>query len=143
MRHSRITTILTAVTLSFMALTSLASAQTKTNYDDLAKAQASSNATQGIRATPPKSFKVPTNEVSPEIQGLIAAPYPPHFNADPKTAADWKDLMGPFRKVSPRQARPRAGMAAELCESRKARELDLPPTVYRTCQVTRSNHPHT
>jgi hypothetical protein len=54
MRHSRITTILTAVTLTLLTLPPLAFAQTKPNYDDLAKAQASSNATQGIRATPAK-----------------------------------------------------------------------------------------
>ena len=100
MRHSRITTILTAVTLTFLTLPPLAFAQTKPNYDDLAKAQASSNATQGIRATPTKSFKVPTNEVSPEIQGLIAGPYPPHFNADPKSAAEWKDLIDRRAKLA-------------------------------------------
>ena len=36
---------------------------------------------------------VPTAEVSPELQKLIANPYPPTFNIDPKTPQEWKDWV--------------------------------------------------
>ena len=62
-------------------------------YDRLAAAQAAANAQPGPRSVPAHVIPVPTAEVSPELQKLIAAPYPPTFNADPKTAAEWKALI--------------------------------------------------
>ena len=39
------------------------------------------------------SFPCRPDEVSPEFQALIAAPYPQGFNVDPKTPAEWKDWV--------------------------------------------------
>jgi len=62
-------------------------------YDRLATTQAAANAQPGPRSVPAHVAPVPTSEVSPELQKLIAAPYSPVFNADPKDAAAWKDLI--------------------------------------------------
>src|SRR5215468_5108215 len=62
-------------------------------YGELAASQAAQNAQAGARRSPSHVSPVPTEEVTPQAQALIAAPYPPHFNADPKTAAEWKDLI--------------------------------------------------
>jgi len=62
-------------------------------YEQKAAAQAAANKDPGARSFPAHTVPVPTSEVSPEMQKMIAAPYPPHFNADPKNAAEWKDLI--------------------------------------------------
>lgn len=41
------------------------------------------------RAIPARSLPVPKT-VSPELQAIIAAPYPPDWDVVPKTAAEWK-----------------------------------------------------
>src|SRR5262249_15438889 len=33
-------------------------------------------------------------------QALVGAPYPPHFNADPKTPAEWKELIDRRAKLA-------------------------------------------
>ena len=63
------------------------------NYDQTAASQAAANKDPGPRRFPAHSVAVPTLEVSPEMQKLIAGGYPPHFNADPKTADEWKELI--------------------------------------------------
>ncbi|HXP72888.1 MAG TPA: alpha/beta hydrolase [Stellaceae bacterium] len=62
-------------------------------YDRLAASQAQANAQPGPRSVSARVIPVPTAEVSPELQKLIGAPYSPTFNADPKTAAEWKTLI--------------------------------------------------
>jgi acetyl esterase/lipase len=62
-------------------------------YAELATSQAQANATPGIRKSPAHATSTPTNEVSPQMQALIGGAYPPHFNADPKNAAEWKELV--------------------------------------------------
>jgi acetyl esterase/lipase len=62
-------------------------------YDALAGAQAAANSQPGARKFPAHTAPVPIDDVSPEMQKLIGAPYPPHFNADPKTADEWKELI--------------------------------------------------
>jgi monoterpene epsilon-lactone hydrolase len=42
----------------------------------------------------------PADEVSSDILAMIGAPYPPHFNADPKTLADWKELIDRRAKLA-------------------------------------------
>ena len=34
------------------------------------------------------------------MQAMIGAPYPPHFNADPKNAAEWKELIDRRAKLA-------------------------------------------
>ena len=69
-------------------------------YDELAKNEAAANADNGKRVAPVKSIANPSDDVSPEMQAMIGAPYPPHFNADPKTPAEWKELIDRRAKLS-------------------------------------------
>jgi epsilon-lactone hydrolase len=69
------------------------SAPASARFDQLAGPQAAENSKPGARHVPVRDIPVPTQEVSPELQALIAAPYPPHMNADPKNAAEWKELI--------------------------------------------------
>src|SRR3954454_24412953 len=98
MRRSHLA--LVSASLALLAVTATAYAQTATTYDELAKTEAAANAESGKRVAPQKSVGNPSDEVSPEMQALIGAPYPPHFNADPKTAAEWKDLIDRRAKLS-------------------------------------------
>ncbi len=86
MRHS-------LLILAFTALAFPAAAQTPPGYDQLAPAQAAANAQPGARHAPAHVDPVPREEVSPQLQALIGNPYPPTFNADPKSADDWKKLI--------------------------------------------------
>jgi epsilon-lactone hydrolase len=52
--------------------------------------QAALNAKTGNRVSPAKVIPVPTEGVSPQLQALIKAPYPPSLTADPRTPAEWK-----------------------------------------------------
>lgn len=63
------------------------------NYEQTAAMEAAANSQNGPRRTPAKDMPVPTEEVSATMQSLIALPFPPHMNADPKTAAEWKELI--------------------------------------------------
>ncbi len=62
-------------------------------YSETAPAQAAANSRAGARHSPAHVSPVPTNEVSPQIQALIGAPYPSFFNAAPKDTASWKELI--------------------------------------------------
>jgi acetyl esterase/lipase len=77
-------------------LAASAAAQTSAppaGYDQMAASQAAANKEPGARSVPAHSVPAPSNEVSPEMQKMIAAPYPPYFNADPKNADEWKTLI--------------------------------------------------
>ncbi|AOO79821.1 alpha/beta hydrolase [Bosea vaviloviae] len=67
---------------------------------NFAAEQAAANAADGPRRTPPRSFAVPTDEVSPEMRKLIALPFPPHMDAAPKNAAEWKELVDRRAKLA-------------------------------------------
>lgn len=84
---SRVAALLAAAVLS------ACSTQAPQTYAEKAAAQAKANAQPGTRQSPPQASPVPTSEVSPQMQALIAAPYPPHFNAAPRDAAEWKQLI--------------------------------------------------
>ena len=62
-------------------------------YDQTAASAAAQNSQPGARHTPALTIPVPTDEVSPEMQKMIAGPFPPHMNAAPKNAAEWKELI--------------------------------------------------
>lgn len=70
-----------------------ACSQVPQTYTEKATAQATANAQPGARRSPAQTLPTPTNDVSPQMQALIAAPYPSHFNAEPKNAAEWKALV--------------------------------------------------
>jgi acetyl esterase/lipase len=69
------------------------SAPPPARFDQLARTQAAENSKPGIRHAPARDIAIPTHEVSPEAQALIGGPYPPHMNADPQNAAEWKELI--------------------------------------------------
>jgi acetyl esterase/lipase len=80
-----------------MALTSGAPAQVAAPADaGFAALEAQENAANGKagpRTVPGRAIPVP-GTVSPQLQAMIAAPFPiPTWSADPKTAAEWKELI--------------------------------------------------
>ena len=99
MRKSRHAVVSLGIAFA-VALSAAARAQTTVPYDELAKTEAAANAENGKRVAPLKSIVNPANDVSPEMQAMIGAPYPPHFNADPKTPAEWKELIDRRAKLS-------------------------------------------
>ncbi len=84
-----IRTTLLAATLLTLPLTLHA----QTPADAFAAAQAAANAVPGPRTTPARTFPLPDDEISPGLKAMIAAPFPPHMNADPKTPEAWKELI--------------------------------------------------
>jgi epsilon-lactone hydrolase len=88
------------ITLMVAATLATASAQTAAPYDELAKSEAAANAENGKRVAPSKTIVNPGDEVSPEMEAMIGSPYPPHFNADPKTPAEWKELIDRRAKLA-------------------------------------------
>jgi acetyl esterase/lipase len=62
-------------------------------YEQLAAEEAAANAAPGPRAAPARTIPVPAEEVSPQLKALIALPFPPHMNANPKNATEWKELV--------------------------------------------------
>ena len=70
-----------------------AQAAAQPGYGEIVAGEQAANAKPGPRALPAHVIPVPSDEVSPQIQALIAGPYPPHMNADPKSADEWKELI--------------------------------------------------
>lgn len=70
------------------------------DYAVRASAQTAANAAPGARRSPAQTSPTPTDDVSPQQQALISAPYPPHFNADPKSAEEWKMLINQRAQLS-------------------------------------------
>ncbi|MCP3379096.1 MULTISPECIES: alpha/beta hydrolase [unclassified Bradyrhizobium] len=87
-------------TLAAMTLPVAAYAQAAISYNELAKNEAAANADNGKRVAPVKSIANPSNDVSADMQAMIGAPFPPHFNADPKTPAEWKELIDRRAKLA-------------------------------------------
>ena len=91
---------LVALSFTLAAVLTAPLAAQPAGYNELAPAQAAANAQPGARKSPAHTSPVPTDEVSAEAQKLIGSPYPPHFNADPKTAQEWKDLINARAKLA-------------------------------------------
>ena len=58
----------------------------------LEAAQSAANAKPGPRTVPGRVLPLPPT-ASPQLQAIIAAPYPPTWNANPHDAAEWKELI--------------------------------------------------
>jgi epsilon-lactone hydrolase len=69
-------------------------------YSELAAKQGVANAQAGVRQVPAKTLAVPTVEVSPQVQGLIAGPYNPFFGSIPQTSGEWKTLIDQRAKAA-------------------------------------------
>src|ERR1700761_8710127 len=94
-------TCIAIAAISFASLIATATyAQTTPSYDELAKSEGAANAEAGKRVAPEKSIGNPSDDVSPAMQAMIGAPYPSHFNADPKTPAEWKELIDRRAKLA-------------------------------------------
>ena len=87
--------IVLTVALSVPALAQDASGQRSpaADFATLEAAQNAANAAAGPRTVPGRSVPVPAT-ASKELQVSIAAPYRvPNWNANPKSAAEWKELI--------------------------------------------------
>ncbi len=103
-----------------IALASAASAQVAAPADaELAALQAqesAANSKAGPRTVPGRAIPVP-GTVSPQLQAMIAAPFRiPSWNADPKTTAEWKELISKLADAGAgqrRAAREKLGVTME------------------------------
>jgi acetyl esterase/lipase len=118
LRHSTVTSI-----AAIAAFTAIASVKPALSLDpDFAAIEAQENAANGKpgpRVVPGRAIPVP-GTVSPQLQATIAAPYRiPAWDADPKNAAEWKDLIAKLAD---------AGIAARR-DAREKLGVTLEPTV--------------
>ena len=81
------------VLVGVIGLAGCAQTQSTRNYAELAATQGAANAQAGARKSPAHVAPVPVQEVSPQMQALIGAPYPAHFDAAPGNSAEWKELI--------------------------------------------------
>ncbi len=87
-------------------------------FEMIEAAQNAANAMAGPRTVPGRSIPVPAT-VSPQLQALIGAPYGPNWNADPKSAQEWKEQVD----------RLAADMAGTLKGMREKLGVTIEPTV--------------
>jgi monoterpene epsilon-lactone hydrolase len=98
MRIPRHPTVISLVLTSALAIPAMAqvAARQASPESDFAKVEARQNAANsqpGPRTVPGRSIPVP-DTVSPEFRADVAAPYRvPNWNANPKSAAEWKELV--------------------------------------------------
>ena len=70
------------------------------SFSDLEATQNAANSKPGPRSLPARVIPVP-DTASPQLQAAIAAPYRlPAWNANPKSAAEWKDLVAKLAAIS-------------------------------------------
>ena len=73
------------------------------DYDATAKAQGAANSKPGPRHAPARDVPVPTADVSPQEQAIVAGPYLPIFNAHPRNATEWKELVDRLAALGAKQ----------------------------------------
>ena len=96
------------IPLAFVAAFALSAPaqQLPADFPALEATQSAANAKPGPRTVPGRTIPVPTT-ASPHLQAMIAAPYRvPGWNADPKDAAEWKELIS--SRVAPAVAAAKA-----------------------------------
>jgi epsilon-lactone hydrolase len=109
-----------ALSAAFVALTAITAVKPALALDpDFAAIEAQENAANskpGPRVVPGRAIPVP-GTVSPQLQATIAAPYRiPAWDADPKSAAEWKDLITKLADAgigARREAREKLGVTME------------------------------
>jgi monoterpene epsilon-lactone hydrolase len=103
---------------------------TADGFAPLAAAQSAANAKSGPRAVPGRSIAVP-DTASAQLQALIAAPYRnPSWSADPKSAAEWKELIranAAATATARQQAREKLGVSIEPTELGGVKAFILTP----------------
>ena len=118
MRYLRLSTVVSAIVAT--ALMSAAAAQVAAPVDPgFAAMEAQENAANGKagpRTVPGRVIPVP-DTVSPQLQAAIAGPFRvPNWNADPKSAAEWKELISKLADAGAparREAREKLGVTME------------------------------
>jgi len=92
-RSSALIPLVLAAVFCLSALVRDAAGQATADFSTLEATENAANSKPGPRTVPGRSIPVP-NTASPELQALIAAPYRvPNWNANPKSAAEWKELI--------------------------------------------------
>jgi acetyl esterase/lipase len=93
----RITFLGTALTIALahspLAQQPAATVSPAPGFEQLVAPEMAANSKPGPRQVPARRIPVPSDEISPQLRAMIEAPYPPHMNADPKSAAEWKELV--------------------------------------------------
>ena len=121
MRNLRHSIALSAAAVTVVAgLTAVAPVRPALSLEpDFATIEAQENAANnkpGPRTVPGRAIPVP-GTVSPQLQATIAAPYRiPAWDADPKSAAEWKDLitrLADAGAAARREAREKLGVTME------------------------------
>ena len=121
MRNLRHSIALSAAAVTVVAgLTAVAPVRPALSLEpDFATIEAQENAANnkpGPRTVPGRAIPVP-GTVSPQLQATIAAPYRiPAWDADPKSAAEWKDLITRLANAGAaarREAREKLGVTLE------------------------------
>ena len=95
LRHLTIISLILTATLapSIMAQIAARQAEPDSDFATIEAQQNATNAQAGPRTVPGRSIPLP-DTVSPELRADIAAPYRlPNWNANPKSAAEWKGLV--------------------------------------------------
>jgi monoterpene epsilon-lactone hydrolase len=95
LRHPAIISLVLTVTLAppMMAQIAARQAEPDSDFATIEARQNAANAQAGPRTVPGRSIPLP-DTVSPELRADIAAPYRlPNWNANPKSAAEWKELV--------------------------------------------------
>ena len=91
MKHALRPVILSLIVTA--AFAGVLAAQAPALFAEIEARQNAANGKAGPRSVPARVIPVP-DTVSPQLQASIAAPYRvPAWNADPKTAAEWKALV--------------------------------------------------
>jgi epsilon-lactone hydrolase len=122
-RRSAAIPLALAAALALPALAVLATAQDASvgrgpaaDFAALEAAQNAANAKAGPRTVPGRSIPVPTT-ASEQLQVSIAAPYRvPTWNANPKSAAEWKEVIAKAAAAGAparREAREKLGVTME------------------------------
>lgn len=91
-QKSRLLAALLAAPLCLPWATS-ALAQDAKAWNDVAASETQANSQPGPRTVPGRTLPVPKADVSTQEQAVIARPYGFYWNADPKSAAEWKELI--------------------------------------------------
>lgn len=92
-RHSALVSLALLAASPAFAQAPAGAATAATDFATLEATQNAANAQAGPRTVPGRSIIVPQT-VSPQLQAAIAAAYRvPNWNANPKSAAEWKELV--------------------------------------------------
>ncbi|MBV8522386.1 MAG: hypothetical protein JOY71_09725, partial [Acetobacteraceae bacterium] len=70
-----------------------ATASASSRFEQLVAPEMAANSKPGPREVPARTIPAPSDEISPQLRAMIEAPFPPHMNAEPKSAAEWKELV--------------------------------------------------